>query len=256
MSAAASGVTLLPARVYTASLPYLLTSFAVSSALDKTFFSLSDRCVLCLERIFLMSSSETANAARVFDPHSGHSIVAGISLTLFISTYFQQFVQTMVLTSLRILAFADPTRIWPSFSVGIKSVFRLILSRPILAIGVASPATVLTTLIWISCLAIDCRTSFVWGMSMSLSKVSRTASSMMTVPSKLFASWRSVMLLKSVHLEIAPNLLATWTSLRLNNPVLFDAVIATSSTSISESRRTIFTTSFASTPPTAWKTIL
>src|SRR5712664_1045635 len=145
-----------------------------------------------------------------------------MSLTLLISTYFQQFVQTIVFTSLRILAFADPTKIWLSFSVGIKSVFLLILSRPILAIGVASPATVLTTLSWISCLAMDRNTSLVWGMSMSLSNVSRTASSMMTVPSKLFAGWRRVMLLKSVHFEIPPHLRATWTSGRLKSPVLFD----------------------------------
>src|SRR5438034_1936411 len=78
-------------------------------------------------------------AATRLEPHSVHFTVAGISLTLRISTYFQQLVQTSVLTSLRILALAEPTRIMFIFSVGIISAFRLIRSSPILAIGVASP---------------------------------------------------------------------------------------------------------------------
>src|SRR5207245_4959328 len=168
MSPAASGWTRRPARAYTASLPYWSTSLAVSSALETRSFSLSDSLAPFFTITFLMSSSAIPRAATNFDPHSGHFTIGGISLILRISTYFQQFVHTRVLTSFRILALADPTRIWFSFSVGMMSAFLLILSNPILAMGVASPLA-LTVLTAISFAAIAFKTSWVWGTSMSFS---------------------------------------------------------------------------------------
>ena len=228
---------------------------AVSSAFETRSFSRSDSLAPFFVMTFLTSSSATPRAATRLEPHSGHFTAAGMSFTLRISTYFQQLVQTSVLTSFKIRALAEPTRIRFSFSVGIMSAFRLIRSSPILAIGVASPPA-LTVLTAISLEDIAFNTFSVRGTSMSFSWVSLTASSMMTVPSKLLASCRSVMLLKSVHLEIAPNLLATWTSRLLNRPVRFDAATASSFTSVPARRCKTFCTSSASTAPMVWRTIL
>src|SRR5215831_9427650 len=106
-------------------------------------FSFSERRTPSFEATFFTSSSVIPRTATSAEPHSGHAIKGAMSFNRRISAYFQQLVHASVLTSFRILALVELTSIWFIFSVGIISALRLILSRPILEMGLASPVAVI-----------------------------------------------------------------------------------------------------------------
>ena len=68
--------------------------------------------------------------------HFGHTNVSGISFTARIFAKSREVEQASNRASFKILTFVDSIKISFNFSGGIRSVFRLILSIPILAIGV------------------------------------------------------------------------------------------------------------------------
>src|SRR5207245_9338928 len=104
------------------------TNFPVSSALFTLSFSRSDNRSPFLSNIRFTSSSDRDRTPIFTPPHSGHFTTFDRSFTVLISEYFQHDVQTSVLASLYKRAFEDSTKILFIFSVGIKSVRRLISS--------------------------------------------------------------------------------------------------------------------------------
>src|SRR5437870_10649949 len=186
---ASSKDTRRAAKTMTANSPNFPTSLPVSSARFTISFSRSDNRSPFLSNIRFTSSSDRDRTPIFTPPHSGHFTTFDRSFTVLISEYFQHDVQTSVLASLYKRAFADSTKMLFIFSVGIKSVRRLIRSSPTRTIGLGL-AFPLFTITLTSPVPMPAKTLLVFGMSTSFSKVSLIVSSLITVFSKLFAHWR------------------------------------------------------------------